>query len=224
MKNKLTLIVSASSLLGLLLFAGCGGSDNNSSLSSGGNGGGSGNGGGGTPSGSQVIGLWATTSVGTGGNAFMQQDRLARPIVNEALATFANNRHRINNTDTPRSDKLQLKRDIESFLTFPAGRSTATKNVIEAVLVPDVMKADLSQTGPAAYLGVETNGATGGKFGGRKLEDDVVDISLGIVFGPTISALGLAPDDHKEIPTLTKDNVGPSNNRQNTFPYLIAPR
>jgi hypothetical protein len=38
------------------------------------------------------------------------------------------------------------------------------------------MIADLSKSGPASYLGVETNGATGGLFGGRALTDDVVDI------------------------------------------------
>ena len=166
---------------------------------------------------------------GSGGGAdvqtFVQRDRLARPIVNEALATVANNRHRINNSNNPTDDAGQLKQDIESFLTVPAGRSRAIKDVIEAVLIPDVMIADLSKPGPAAYLGVETGGATGSLFGGRKLTDDVVDTSLGIVFGNTISALGLAPDDGKAIPTLVSDNVGPGAKRYtNTFPYLGAPR
>ena len=61
------------------------------------------------------------------------------------------------------------------------------------------MKADLSQdVTTASYLGYETGGATGSKWGGRALDDDVVDISLGALFGNTLSALGLIPDDHKE--------------------------
>lgn len=117
-------------------------------------------------------------------------------------------------------------------MTGTAGRSQATTDVVKAVLVPDVMIADLSKTGPAAYLGVETNGATGGTFGGRKLTDDVVDIDLGVIFGNTISKLGLAADDGKEIPTLTTDNVSyttaPKHYQDGVvstaaFPYLGAP-
>ena len=163
---------------------------------------------------------------GGGNNAVLyeQQERLARPIVNEVLATVAQRRHRVNNIDNPTDDAGQLQTDIRGFMKFPAGRSDAITNVVASVLVPDVMKADLSQSGPAAYLGVETNGATGGKFGGRKLQDDVVDTSLGIVFGNTVPALKLAPDDGKEIPTLTTDNVDSSGHQySSTFPYLQAP-
>lgn len=163
-------------------------------------------------------------NVGTNNVLYDQQERLARPIVNEVLATVAERRHRVNNTDNPTDDAGQLQTDIKGFLKFPAGRSDAITNVVAAVLVPDVMKADLSQSGPAAYLGVETGGATGGKFGGRKLQDDVVDTSLGIVFGNTIPALGLAPDDGNEKPTLTTDNVDASGHQySSTFPYLQAP-
>jgi len=91
-------------------------------------------------------------------------------------------------------------------------------------LVPDVLKADLSKQGNATYLGVETGGATGGLFGGRALTDDVVDLSLGVVFGTTISDLGLAPADGNDIPTLTSDNVTSSGKHFKTvFPYLGNP-
>ncbi|AIE85380.1 DUF4331 family protein [Fimbriimonas ginsengisoli] len=171
-----------------------------------------------------IIGMWTTTSVASGGT-FHQVDRLARPVVNEVFATVANNRHKINDEATPSEDSANLANDIQSFMTFPAGRSAATTAVVKAVLVPDVMKVDLSQSGNAAYLGYETGGATGGKFGGRKLGDDVVDISLGVVFGNTISTLGLAPDDGKEVPAFTSDNVDASGKHfKGTFPYLGDPR
>ncbi|PQV63337.1 protein of unknown function (DUF4331) [Abditibacterium utsteinense] len=155
---------------------------------------------------------------------YQQQERLARPVVNEVFATVANNRHLINDTDNPTNDPSELRKDVRGFMKFPAGRSEATINAVDTVLVPDVMVADLSKRTPAAYLGVETKGATGGTFGGRKLQDDVVDISLGIIFGNTISALKLAPDDGKEIPSLTTDNVGPTKTYFSTFPYLPTPR
>ena len=174
---------------------------------------------------SNVIGVWCTTNVPASSDMFMQKDRLSRPVINEVFATVAGNRHMVNDEAQPSEDQFQLKNDILGFMNFPAGRSAAIANVVAAVVVPDVMKVDLGQSGPAAYLGVETGGATGGKFGGRGLTDDVVDISLGIVFGNTIPALGLAPDDGHEIPSLTSDNVGSGGKHfLSNFPYLGNPR
>ncbi|HLK56817.1 MAG TPA: DUF4331 family protein [Chthonomonadaceae bacterium] len=166
---------------------------------------------------------------------YTQMDRLARPAVNEVLATVAGNRHQINDTDNPTDDATNLKQDIVGFMNFPAGRDAATQNALASVLVPDVMVADLTQSGPAAYLGVESGGATGGKFGGRKLTDDVVDIDLGAIFGNTLSALGVVPDDHHELPQYTSDNVdattapkhyqdGSAGFGAAAFPYLGPPQ
>jgi Domain of unknown function (DUF4331) len=182
-----------------------------------------------------IIRVWETTSLFSNTDfMYHQQDRLARPAINEVLATVSNLRHHVNNTDNPTDDSTQLKNDIESFLTFPAGRSSAIKNAIEAVLVPDVMIADLSQTGvTAAYLGVETQGLSGSKFGGRALTDDVVDIDLMTIFGPLIPNLsmlnpnlfgGVIPDDGNELPAFETDNVGPGDKVfLPTFPYLGVP-
>jgi hypothetical protein len=162
-------------------------------------------------------------------------DRLARPAVNELFATVANNRHQINDTDNPTNDSGQLANDIQTFMTHTAGRSQAITDKIKGALVPDVMIADLTQTGSAAYLGVETAGATGGKFGGRKLTDDVIDISLGLVFGSTVPNLTGVTDDKKEIAALTSDNVtaqtapkhfqdGSAGFGAAQFPYLGPPQ
>ncbi len=171
-----------------------------------------------------IIRLWATTSPSDGNRSFIQQERLARPLINETLATVSNERHRTNNRITPAYDRFELARDMESFLTYPAGRSRATKDAIKSLLVPDVMIADLSKPGPASYLGVESKGANGGSFGGRALTDDVVDALLGIIFGTTISDMGLAPADGKETPSLTSDNVGADKHFLSEFPYLGDPR
>jgi hypothetical protein len=177
------------------------------------------------------IAVWATTSTSVR-TSWQQVDRLARPVVNEVFATFANNRHKVNNEISPVNDSGELAGDIQKFMDqvfsfAPEGRrSQATVDVIKAVLVPDVLKVDLAvNSNTAAYLGFETGGATGSKFGGRALTDDVVDISLGVVFGTTVSDLNLAPADGKDIPTLTSDNVGAGGKRfTNSFPYLGEPR
>ena len=178
-----------------------------------------------------VLSLVGCSSGSGGTQTYTQMDRLARPVVNEVFATVANNRHAINDQDNPTDDSGQLANDIQSFMTGAgsvAGRSQATTDVVKAVLVPDVMVVDLSKTGDAAYLGSETGGATSAtasKFGGRALTDDVVDISLGVVFGTTVSDLGLAAADGKQTPSLTTDNVGPGGKHfTTTFPYLGAPR
>ncbi len=182
-----------------------------------------------------VIRLWETTNVFSGAPDFVynQLDRLARPVVNEALATVTFRRHEHNDKDNPTDDadpNVGLITDIDSFLTFPAGRSQAIRAVIESVLVPDVMIADLSQFDQASYLGYEVtqalSGGTKSSFGGRALTDDVVDISLGIIFGNTIPALGLAPDDGAELPSFTTDNVGydPATKKTlKSFPYVGTP-
>jgi hypothetical protein len=182
-----------------------------------------------------VVRLWETTSVLTGAPDFVYQqlDRLARPVANEGLATVTDRRHEHNDRDDPTDDanpKHGLITDIDGFLQFPAGRSLAIRKVIESVLVPDVMVADLSQSDHASYLGFEVtqalSGGTKSSFGGRSLTDDVIDITLGILFGNTIPALGLAHDDGAELPSFTSDNVGYNAAVKHTladFPFVGTP-
>lgn len=188
-----------------------------------------------------------------GSQSYQQLDRLNRPAVNEVLATFAE--HQGNNTDMPSQDAATLKPQIVTFMTGTAGRSSAIANVEGAVLTPDVQIADLSGTSTSCigvapggcnnYLGLETGGVTQipaglRPFGGRALTDDIVTLSLGTIFGNTIPALGLAPDDGKELdgradasfpsgnrPNLTTDNVTwqtAPKHFTTTFPYLGTPQ
>ncbi len=172
------------------------------------------------------VSVWASASVtdpsSPYGASYAQIERLARPAVKEAFESFDN--HDKSNRSAPTSDPA-LSDAILSFTTTAAGRSAETAGVLRAVLGVDETLADLSQTGvKAAYLGTETGGATGSKFGGRGLTDDVIDISLGAIFGNTISALKLAPDDGKESKCLTSDNVGPqAHHFTDAFPYLGEP-
>lgn len=151
--------------------------------------------------------------------AYKQIELLSRPAVKEAFEMFED--HNKTNRSEPYDDPV-LQGEIESFAA--AFRDQTTAQTLQAVLYPNVMKADLSQnTTTASYLGYETGGATGSKFGGRGLNDDIIDISLGALFGNTLSALGLIPDDHKEVPCLTTDNVAYDKSNTTTFPYIQAP-
>ena len=175
-----------------------------------------------------MVNLWETTNVSTGAPSFqfVQQDRLARPAVNEALATVTARRHEANNKINPTQDRGSIGTDIVTFMTNPNGanRSAAIANTLATVLTPDVLVANLANTtDKASYLGVETGGFTGGKFGGRALTDDIIDIDLMAIFGPVIPALGLAPDDGRELPQFSTDNIGPHSDYQNVFPYLGNP-
>ncbi|MEO6836217.1 MAG: DUF4331 family protein [Candidatus Tumulicola sp.] len=154
-----------------------------------------------------------------GATKYQQIELLSRPAVKEVFEAFAD--HDTTNRSEPYADPV-LKGMIKSF--SENFRSKGTSAVLQAVLYPNVMKVDLSQnTTAASYLGYETGGATGSKFGGRALADDVVDISLGALFGNTLSALGLVPDDHKEAPCLTTDNVAYDKQNTSTFPYVQSP-
>ncbi len=178
--------------------------------------------------GSSLIHVWATTSIPTsqkrdGKVVYQQIEQLSRPAVKELFETF--NDHSLTNVQSPYFDGY-LHRSIAYFMSNVAGRSPAISNTVASVLWPNEIIADVSQPGPAAYLGTETGGATGGKFGGRGLTDDVIDTSLGVVFGNTIPALGLAPDDGKENDCLTSEHVKSGqggHQTQSIYPYVTSP-
>jgi hypothetical protein len=160
-----------------------------------------------------------TAAVEHASATYRQIELLSRPAVKEVFEAFSS--HDKTNRSEPYADKT-IKSQILSF--SKNFRSNATAKILQAVLYPNVMKADLSQNvTTASYLGYESGGATGSKFGGRGLDDNIVDISLGALFGNTISALGLAPDDHKEVPCLTTDNVPYDKSNTNKFPYVQSP-
>ena len=98
--------------------------------------------------------------------AYKQIELLSRPAVKEAFEAFAD--HNKTNRSEPYADPV-LKGQIKSFASI--FRSPQTAATLQAVLYPNVMKADLSQNvTTASYLGYETGGATGSKFGGRGLD------------------------------------------------------
>ncbi|GAC1619422.1 MAG: hypothetical protein NVS4B5_11020 [Vulcanimicrobiaceae bacterium] len=164
-----------------------------------------------------------------GAKAYVQIERLSRPAVKEVFERFVD--HQISNAAEPYNDPT-LKAAIPA-VTQALGRSPQTATFLGAVLYPDQYIVDLAQVGGAAYLGNETGGATSttkSTFGGRDINDNVIDISLGALFGNTAAKLtvgtpGAVPDDGKENNCLTTQHVA-VNARQGktaTFPYLNTP-
>lgn len=181
------------------------------------------------------------------GGTWIQVERLGRPAVKEATEAFRN--HDPTNRAAPADDGV-LAKSIREYLIHTAGRSTAVADAAVKTLIPDFIEADLSQSGPARYLAVETNGKSGfpiqiirtvppdgilgvkkalgnpyRQFGGRDPKSPVIDLSLGAIYGSLIPKLGLAPDDNRETDCLTSDHTTPAAKHPLTgFPYLGDPR
>ena len=158
--------------------------------------------------------------------SYQQIELLSRPAVKELFEKFVD--HQITNTAEPYNDPT-LQGEIQSFtdaLRPPnAGKGSDYGKALASILYPNEYAVDLSQTGKASYLGVETGGATGGKFGGRDIADNVIDISLGAVFGKTLPTLGVQPEDNEENNCLTSQHVALNATQTPgaSFPYLAAP-
>jgi hypothetical protein len=181
------------------------------------------------------------------GGTWTQVERLGRPAVKEATESFAN--HDATNRAALTDDGV-LAKSIREYMIHTAGRSNAVADAAVKVLIPDFIEADLSQSGPARYLAVETNGKSGlplqlirtvppdgidgikqalgdpyRHFGGRDPSSPAIDLSLGAIYGSLIPKLGLAPDDNRETPCLTSDNTTPAAKHPlRSFPYLGDPR
>jgi hypothetical protein len=159
---------------------------------------------------------------------YTQIELLSRPAVKELFEKFVD--HQTSNAVEPYADPT-LQGEIQTFTDALRPPSVALGTdygkALAGILYPNEMTADLSQTGVASYLGVETGGATGGKFGGRAVTDDVIDISLGAVFGNTLPSLHVsgAAEDNQENNCLTTDNVAQNVSQAPTavFPYLHGP-
>src|SRR3984885_8664863 len=150
------------------------------------------------------------------GPKYVQIELLARPAVKELFEKFVD--HQITNAAEPYADPT-LQGEIQSFTDALRPPSATLGSdygkVLAAVLYPNWITADVSQTGGAAS-------ATKSTFGGRAITDDVIAISLGAVFGHTLPALGLQPEDNEENNCISNDNT-PQRASQTptaTFPYL----
>ncbi|MEO6057249.1 MAG: DUF4331 family protein [Gemmatimonadales bacterium] len=144
---------------------------------------------------------------------YNQIQRLGNPLVSEVL--LSKRSHPTHGSIGPDQDATLVAPEVVDFLTTVAGRDPAYINAIAPALIPDVLVVDTSvDPSTSSWLSTTLSGG----WGGRKLQDDVVDLALTAVFG---SALG---DASHATPELTTDNVGDdSPNITSTFPYLASP-
>lgn len=144
---------------------------------------------------------------------YNQVQRLGNPLVSEVLLSKRD--HPTHGSIGPDQDATLVAPLVVDFLTTVAGRDPAYIQAIAPALIPDVLVVDTSKD-PSTSSWLSTTLSAG--WGGRKLQDDVVDLALTAVFG---SALG---DAAHATPELTTDNVAfDSPGVTTTFPYLGAP-
>jgi hypothetical protein len=142
---------------------------------------------------------------------YRQLERLANPLVSEVTVVKA--RHQLYNVGQPRNDVATFTGDVTTFITGTAGRDAAYASTIAGALLPDMLLVYPKRDGkPVFWLSWVFGG-----YGGRGLQDDVVDIGLGAIFG---SLLG---NTNNVTPGLSTDNV-PMNDKafRSTFPYLAT--
>ena len=140
---------------------------------------------------------------------FVQREYLANPLVSEV--TVPKRLHDEYNLNMPYRQVARFKQITEQFITGVAGRPQSLAETISGVLYPDVLVAYLDRD-PATAGWLSWAVANG--WGGRRLQDDAVDIGLGAIFG------SLLLDDKTVNRGLDSDNVPFNEPLVSTFPYV----
>ncbi len=150
----------------------------------------------------------------TAARTFVQVERLGNPLVSEVF--FMKRDHGLHNSTTPATDVANdFGGKIKAF-TNAFNRGPAIANTLAAVLVPDMLLVFPNRAGnTSGWL----SWALANGYGGRNLQDDVVDAGLTAIFGRLLDPTAAA------LPGLTSDNVPMSGRTYlTTFPYLEAAR
>jgi Domain of unknown function (DUF4331) len=153
---------------------------------------------------------------------YNQVQRLGNPLVSEVL--LAKRSHATHGSIGPQDDAAVIGAEILSFLTGPgsvAGRSADYANTLGSVLLPDMLVVQTDKdTATAGWLNWVGLPPLANGWGGRKLQDDVVDLGLLAIFG---DPFGADPSGAAGKEALTTDNVAFDSPVTATFPYLATP-
>ncbi len=160
---------------------------------------------------------------------FVQVNRLANPVFNEALVALAD-KDRYNVTqpfDDAQFATYALNSELAVLINTVYGTSfeTTGRTDLAAVFIPDVLRV-ATTTGPVrldgepgfsrlGFIGGDlTGGVSSGWPNGRRLGDDVIDIALtAVASGPTYDPI-----------TVVGDNVAANDALYHTvFPYAATP-
>ncbi len=141
-------------------------------------------------------GVWARTLLSTGdadGDAadYTIDDRMGRPGINTVF-NHGPDKNKFNMIN-PDQDRANFESSFVATLESLGGYSADKATAIAEILLPDILTYNYKSS--AGYLN------------GRRLTDDVIDISLTLVTNGKI----------------TTDMVGPHTDYLNHFPYLGAP-
>jgi hypothetical protein len=145
---------------------------------------------------------------------YQQQDQMGRPAINTVFNAAAADKEAFNVT-VPSAMSAAFQAKFQARLLALNG-GTFTTNVLgqdaaalTGLLATDVLNA--STTGATTFY----DGVPANTLSGRKLDDDVIDVELLLVFG------GPAGTSN---PTLTSDHVSANDATfLTTFPYLATP-
>lgn len=145
---------------------------------------------------------------------YNQIERLGNPLVSEVF--FMKRDHGLHNSTAPATDVTNGFGDKIKAFTNAFNRGPTIANTLAAVLVPDMLLVFPNRAGnTAGWL----SWALANGYGGRKLNDDVVDAGLTAVFG------NLLDPSAAVLTGLTSDNVSTGvRTFPTTFPYLEAAR
>ncbi len=176
-----------------------------------------------------LAGIALTTACGddatspTQSRMFDQVQRLGNPLVSEVLLQKRD--HPTHGSIGPDQDAALVAPLALAFLTGSgsvAGRSSDYAGVLGSVLIPDMLVVQTDKDpATAAWLNWVGLAPLANGWGGRRLEDDVVDLALLAAFG---DPFGADPAGASGKEALTTDNVGfDSPGVTTTFPYLAPP-
>lgn len=145
---------------------------------------------------------------------YQQIERLGNPLVSEVF--FMKRDHGLHNNTAPATDVANGFGDKIKAFTNAFNRGPAIANTLAAVLVPDMLMVYPNRAASSAGW---LSWALANGYGGRKLNDDVVDAGLTAIFG------NLLDPSAAVLPGLTSDNISTSTRTYlTTFPYLEAAR
>jgi hypothetical protein len=148
--------------------------------------------------------------------SFNQVQRLGNPLVSEVLLLKRD--HAFHGSSNPSDDVANFSVPVKGFIAQFRPAATGLQTAIASTLLPDMLQVQTDQAqSTAGYLSYVLSG-TGKGYGGRKLTDDVVDISLTAVFSDLLD-----PTQYVCKPftlPLCTDNVPSHGGSTTTFPYL----
>jgi Domain of unknown function (DUF4331) len=151
-------------------------------------------------------------------HTYNQVQRLGNPLVSEVLLMKRD--HGFHGSTGPSTDVANFDAKVRGFVAAFRPNATALQGAIAGTLLPDMLQVQTDQDPTkAGYLSYVLSG-TGKGFGGRKLSDDVVDISLTAVFSDLLDPTQSVCKPFT-LPLCT-DNVPSHGGFTTTFPY-VAP-